>query len=177
MDPKLNYGDDDPFEFRQAADASDLDEIRRLFMEYAGSLDIDLEFQKFDEELGSLPGKYAPPDGRLILALVDGKPAGCIALRKISGDICEMKRLYVRDDYKGLGLGKRLVSLILEEARKQAYSRIRLDTLSTMEAALALYDSFGFYDIEPYIYNPIAGARYLERELKAGIRKSKGVRL
>ena len=126
---------------------------------------VDLAFQNFETEFNTLPGKYGPPEGALILALVDGKGAGCIALRKISDDICEMKRLYVRDDYRGLGIGKRLINMLLEDARRLNYSYIRLDTLPTMKEAQGLYTSFGFYDIEPYVYNPIKGTRFLELKL------------
>lgn len=140
-------------------------EVRQLFIEYARSLDIDLSFQDFETELKTLPGKYSPPDGVLLLASVDGKGAGCIALRKISENICEMKRLYVRDRYRGLGMGRKLIEMLINEAKKLDYRYIRLDTLSTMRDAQKLYLSFGFYDIEPYIYNPIEGARFMELEL------------
>ena len=153
-------------EFKHITGQDMIEEIKRLFLEYARSLKIDLAFQNFDAELNTLPGKYGPPDGALILALVDGKGAGCIALRKISEGICEMKRLYVRDDYRGLGIGKKLITMIIEETGKLGYSFMRLDTLPTMEKAQDLYMSFGFYDIEPYVYNPIKGTRFLELKLK-----------
>lgn len=143
-----------------------LEEARQLFLEYSQSLDIDLCFQGFETEYKTLPGKYAPPDGALLLVLVDGKAAGCIALRKLSEDICEMKRLFVRDAYRGLGLGRKLAGAVIEEAKRLGYRCMRLDTLSTMKRAVELYASFGFYDIEPYIYNPIPGARYMELKLK-----------
>ncbi|HOS68835.1 MAG TPA: GNAT family N-acetyltransferase [Bacillota bacterium] len=143
-----------------------IEEIRKLFLEYARSLEIDLDFQDFETELKTLPGKYQPPDGALILALVEGKEAGCIALRKISKDICEMKRLYVRDEYRGLGLGKKLVGMIIDEAVNKHYQYMRLDTLPTMKSAQSLYSSFGFYDIEPYVYNPIQGTRFMELKLR-----------
>lgn len=152
------------FEFITAQDM--IEEIKQLFLEYSQSLKIDLAFQNFETEFNTLPGKYGPPDGILILVLVDSKRSGCIALRKISEDICEMKRLYVRNDYRGLGIGKKLIGMIIEEARKLKYSYIRLDTLPTMKKAQELYTLFGFYDIEPYIYNPIKGARFLELKLK-----------
>lgn len=148
--------------FRHAAGDDMIEEIKQLFIEYAQSLDIDLCFQDFETELKTLPGKYAPPGGVLILATVDGKSAGCVALRKINDDICEMKRLYVRDAYRGLGIGKRLIAILIDEARKLNYRYIRLDTLPTMKEAQKLYLSFGFYDIEPYVYNPIEGARFME---------------
>jgi GNAT superfamily N-acetyltransferase len=131
-------------------------DVRQLFLEYAASLGIDLCFQGFEQELAGLPGKYAPPEGALILALVDGKPAGCVALRLIDAELCEMKRL---------GLGRALVMRIIEEARTRGYHAMRLDTLSSMVAAQRLYASFGFSYIEPYIYNPVEGAQYMELKL------------
>lgn len=153
-------------EFRHITGHDVLEEVKRLFLEYAQSLETDLAFQDFETEFNTLPGKYGPPDGALILALVDGRGAGCIALRKISDGICEMKRLYVNDAYRGLGIGKTLIRMIIEEARKRHYSHIRLDTLPTMEKAQEMYVSFGFYDIEPYVFNPVEGARFLELKLK-----------
>lgn len=143
-----------------------LAEVREMFTEYAHSLDIDLTFQDFETELKSLPGKYAPPDGALLLAMLNGKEAGCAALRKISEEICQMKRLYIRDAFRGLGIGRKLVSMIIEEAKGMGYSYIRLDTLPTMQEAQKLYTSFGFYDIEPYVFNPISGTRFMELRLK-----------
>ena len=153
-------------EFFHVTEGEMIEEIRKLFLEYARSLEIDLDFQDFETELKTLPGKYQPPDGALILALVEGREAGCIALRKISKDICEMKRLYVRDEYRGLGLGKKLVGMIIDEAVNKHYQYMRLDTLPTMKSAQSLYSSFGFYDIEPYVYNPIQGTRFMELKLK-----------
>mgnify|MGYP001329994236 CR=1 FL=1 len=153
-------------EFKHVTGQDMIEEVKQLFLEYAQSLKIDLCFQDFETELKTLPGKYAPPDGALILALVNNKPAGCVALRKITENICEMKRLYVRDDYRGLGIGRRLITMIIEEAKKRNYHYIRLDTLRTMKKAQKLYTSFGFYDIEPYVYNPIKGARFMELNLK-----------
>lgn len=152
--------------FVKAEGEEDLKVVRQLFREYAQSLEIDLCFQNFEEELAALPGKYAAPDGTMVLALVDGEPAGCIALRKSSEGIAEMKRLFVREDFRGLHIGKKLVQLILDEAAGMGYTYIRLDTLSTMKEAVRLYQSFGFYDIEPYIYNPIGDAKYMELKLE-----------
>ncbi|WP_419823436.1 GNAT family N-acetyltransferase [Anoxybacterium hadale] len=120
-------------EFKYITGAYMIEEIKQLFLEYAQSLEIDLAFQNFEREFKTLPGQYGLPDGALVLALVDGKRAGCIALRKISDSICEMKRLYVLDEYRGLGIGKKLILLIIEEARKLNYSYMRLDTLPTMK--------------------------------------------
>ncbi|HCX62241.1 GNAT family N-acetyltransferase [Sedimentibacter sp.] len=143
-------------------DSDMIEEIRQLFLEYAESLGVDLNFQDFESEINSLPGKYEPPDGILILASVNGKSAGCVALRRLSKDICEMKRLYIRDEYRRLGIGKKLIVMIIEEAKKLKYRYMRLDTLPTMKKAQELYASLGFYDIEPYVYNPIEGTRFLE---------------
>lgn len=154
-------------EFQYITGENRIEEVKQLFLEYAQSLEIDLAFQNFETEFRTLPGKYGPPDGALILALVDGKSAGCIALRMISESICEMKRLYVRDEYRGLGIGKNLIMMIIEEAGKLHYRYIRLDTLPTMKKAQELYIALGFYDIEPYVYNPIEGTRFLELCLRS----------
>lgn len=153
-------------EFKHIIGSERIQDIRELFLEYAESLHTDLCFQDFETELQTLPGKYIPPEGALIIALVDDKPVGCIALRKLSADICEMKRLYVRNDFQGLGIGKNLIRMIIEEAKERNYAYMRLDTLPTMGKAQDLYKSFGFYDIEPYVYNPIQGTRYMELKLK-----------
>lgn len=155
-------------DFKRVVGEHMIEEIRQLFIEYAQSLDIDLAFQGFETELKTLPGKYEPPDGALILASVDGKGAGCIALRRFSEDICEMKRLYVRDTYRGWGIGKALINMLINEAKKLNYSRIRLDTLATMKEAQNIYLSLGFYDIEPYVYNPIEGTRFMELNIDSG---------
>lgn len=143
-----------------------LEEVRQLFLEYAQSLEVDLAFQDFASEVESLPGKYIPPEGALLVAILDGKEAGCVALRKLSGNICEMKRLYVRDTFRGYGIGTKLTNMIIEEATKIGYSFIRLDTLPTMKQAQYIYSLIGFYDIEPYVYNPILGTRFMELNLK-----------
>lgn len=154
-------------EFRHVIGQDMIREVRHLFLEYAQSLPIGLDFQDFESELETLPGKYGPPPGILIVAFIDNRADGCVALRKIEENICEMKRLYVRDDYRGLGIGRNLMAIIIEEALKLDYHSIRLDTLpTTMKKAQALYRSFGFYDIEPYIYNPVKGTRFMELKLE-----------
>jgi ribosomal protein S18 acetylase RimI-like enzyme len=145
----------------RAATMADLDEIRLMLREYAAWLEIDLCFQHFEEELAGLPGEYSPPRGRLLIA----EGAGCVALRPLEEDVCEMKRLYVRPEGRGSGLGRQLVRAIISEARAIGYRRMRLDTMPKMGGAQRLYESLGFRDIEAYRYNPEPGARFLELEL------------
>jgi putative acetyltransferase len=149
-------------------DATAVDEVltvRCLFEEYATSLGIDLCVQGFEKELASLPGGYGPPQGRLLLALQDGQTAGCIALRPLQPGVCEMKRLYVRPAFRTNGVGRVLVDRIIQEARQAGYRHMRLDTLPSMTAALALYRRLGFREIEPYYENPVEGAVFLELQL------------
>jgi ribosomal protein S18 acetylase RimI-like enzyme len=145
--------------------AEDLADARRLFEEYAASIGFSLCFQGFDRELAELPGAYAPPEGRLLIAKVEGSPAGCVALRKIGDRVCEMKRLYVRPGFHGQGIGRKLAEAVIAEARTAGYATMRLDTVPAMKAAIGLYESLGFVDIEPYRENPIPGARYMELTL------------
>jgi ribosomal protein S18 acetylase RimI-like enzyme len=145
---------------------SDLPVVRDLFEEYGRSLGIDLAFQGFAEELAALPGKYCPPEGSVILARSDGTPCGCVALRRFDERTCEMKRLYVRPAQRGLGIGAQLVAGILASGVARGYEAMRLDTLSTMTHAIGLYHSFGFREIEPYIFNPLPGALFMEKRLQ-----------
>jgi ribosomal protein S18 acetylase RimI-like enzyme len=148
-----------------AESAKDIEEIRKLFLEYEKSLDIDLCFQDFEEELENLPGEYAAPSGRLILAFEDGATAGCVAIRKLSDGICEMKRLYVKAEFRGAGTGRRLAEAVLREARATGYTKMYLDTLASMKEAVGLYRSMGFEETEPYRYNPCEDCRFMALEL------------
>lgn len=148
-----------------AASPDDMDTVRALLREYQVALGVDLCFQGFDAELRDLPGDYAPPRGRLLLARVGEAIAGCVALRALDGTRCEMKRLYVRPQFRGAGVGRALVSSILFAAREIGYAEVVLDTLPTMIEAQRLYETFGFRDVPPYCANPIPGTRYLGRAL------------
>lgn len=147
----------------------EFDAVREIFREYAASLDVDLAFQDFENELITLPGEYAAPRGTLRMARVNGQVAGCCALRPMDAvdypNACEMKRLYVRPAFRSIGLGRQLAEDIMDAARMAAYGYVLLDTLDDMEAARALYEYLGFEEIPPYYHNPIAGAHYLKAEL------------
>jgi ribosomal protein S18 acetylase RimI-like enzyme len=140
-----------------------------LFLEYADDLGIDLCFQDYDKELAELPGEYCAPRGALLVAVVGGEAAGCCALRPLDtvdyANACEMKRLFVRPAYRGLGVGRQLAERIMDLARVGGYACVLLDTLDDMESARALYQGLGFVEIPPYYFNPIPGAHYLKAEL------------
>ena len=152
----------------------DIDAVCSLIREYAQSLGVDLCFQQLDEELASLPGEYAAPRGALYMAVIDGKPAGCVALRPLDSadypNAAEMKRLYVRDRFRGSGLGRELAQAALDAALEAGYSCVLLDTLDDMEAARSLYEELGFHEIPPYYHNPIPGAHYLKADLETAPR-------
>jgi len=150
----------------QAEFPAQIDQVRELFLEYEQSLGVKLCFQNFEQELAGLPGHYAPPDGRLLLAEYEGKLAGCVALRKWEAGICEMKRLYLRPSFRGKGLGRTIAEKIIAEARNIGYQCMRLDTIEpVMKDAVEMYRKLGFREIAPYRSNPIAGAMYMELQL------------
>ena len=142
-----------------------IEEARRLLREYEASLNVSLCFQGFEKELAELPGDYAPPRGRLLLGCDGNQPAGCVALRGLDEETCEMKRLYLRPEFRGQGAGRRLARALIQEARTLGYKRMRLDTLAAMQEARALYESLGFKRIEPYYHNPHPGTEFMELEL------------
>ena len=139
-----------------------LNEIRTIFREYEQFLNVDLCFQGFEAELANLPGKYAPPSGQLYLAVEKQHVAGCVAVRALEGNICEMKRLFVRPSYRGQGLGRQLANKIIEEAQKLGYNMMRLDTLESLTSAMALYQSLGFKQTGAYYHNPLQHVIYWE---------------
>lgn len=156
---------------RVAQSHEDLNAIRGLFVDYQADIGVDLCFQGFEQELAALPGQYAEPDGLLLLATVDGAPAGCCAFRALVNsdhlNACEMKRLFVRRAYRGFGLGRMLVEQTMSRARVAGYTNMLLDTLSDMEAARALYEELGFEEVAPYYHNPLPGGHYLKADLDA----------
>ena len=154
------------FAFADAESPAQIAIVRELFLEYAQSLGFSLCFQGFDQELADLPGDYAPPAGRLLLATLGDQPAACVALHAIDREACEMKRLYVRPPFRGHGLGKALTERTIAEAHQIGYTRLRLDTVEPkMKTAVAMYRQLGFREIAPYRANPIEGALYMELNL------------
>jgi len=156
-----------PLVLRPAASPADFDVARTLFREYAAGLGFPLDFQGFEDELAALPGEYAEPAGTIVLAFdAAGTPVGCVALRPLEDPgVCEMKRMYVREEARGSGLGRRLGERILADARARGYRAMRLDTIDTMTPAIELYRSLGFRPIPAYRFNPIPGAVYFEADL------------
>ena len=148
-----------------ACSTADMEHVRALFIEYQQWLDVDLCFQGFDEELLSLPGAYAPPRGRLLLARIDETVAGTVGMWPLGADVCEMKRLYVRPSYLGRGLGRRLAGAIVDEAKAAGYARMRLDSLERLVAARTLYESMGFARIPAYYDNPLDGVLFMQLDL------------
>ena len=150
----------------QARSSEEIAVVRTLFLEYQSLLGVDLSFQDFEAEVRDLPGSYAPPRGRLLLATHEGEPVGCVALHAAGWPRAEMKRLFVRPEARGLGVGRALVSAVVTEAEAIGYAEIVLDTLPSMAEAQRLYEHFGFRDIPPYRPNPIQGTRYLSKSLR-----------
>jgi ribosomal protein S18 acetylase RimI-like enzyme len=154
------------FVVARAETPAQIAQARELFLDYEQSLGFSLCFQNFDKELAGLPGDYAPPEGRLLLVECEGQLAGCVALHKLDSSICEMKRLYLRRQFRGQGLGRTLAEHIITEARQIGYQRMRLDTVEpVMKDAVAMYRKLGFNEIAPYCSNPMAGTLYMELEL------------
>ncbi|EJL80859.1 putative acyltransferase [Herbaspirillum sp. CF444] len=153
-------------EIRPAQFPADRDAVIDIFREYIGSVSVDLGFQDYETEFAALPGKYAPPDGRLLLAWRDDRAVACVALRKVDAQLCEMKRVYVRPEARGERLGRRLVERILQEARDAGYVRICLDVLPEFAAAQHIYTSFGFIETTPFTFNPVPGTKFLGRDLQ-----------
>jgi putative acetyltransferase len=149
----------------RAASEADIVEVRRLFAEYSSWVGVDLSFQDFDRELLQLPGDYVPPGGILLVARVQGEIAGCVAAHRWQADVCEMKRLFVRDSFRGAGCGRALVDAIIVWARKANYQSVLLDTLPVMDQAQHLYSRLGFREVPPYRPNPVPGARFLQLNL------------
>ena len=147
---------------------AETEEVRRLFREYAALLGVDLCFQGFEAELAGLPGKYAPPEGALLFAQEGQTVAGCVALRKLSGEACEMKRLFVRPPFQGRGIGRALAEQIIREGTRLGYRSMRLDTLDRLKEAMSLYESLGFKRTQPYYPNPLPGVVYWELPLNPG---------
>jgi ribosomal protein S18 acetylase RimI-like enzyme len=161
------------FNLKQVESTEEVRETRQLFDEYVTWLGVNLCFQNYDKEVAELPGAYAPPNGRLFLASRDGGVAGCIALRKLADGICEMKRLFVRPQFRGAGLGRILAERLIDEACAIGYERMRLDTLpGKMDQAIAMYRALGFRDIERYYDNPYETAAFMELDLRPGLLRS-----
>jgi ribosomal protein S18 acetylase RimI-like enzyme len=152
-------------ELAQAETPEQMEEVRRLLREYEASLGVSLCFQGFERELAALPGEYVPPGGQLLLALEAGQAVGCVALRGLDDETCEMKRLYLQPEFRGRGVGRWLAVAIINGAQRIGYKKMRLDTLDAMREARGLYESLGFKRIEPYCHNPIPGAVFMELKL------------
>jgi putative acetyltransferase len=151
--------------YKTAETKSDFDLGKELFREYAKSLGVDLSFQDFEKELKTIDQQYRQPNGGLILAFKDGQPVGCVGVRKLDDDIAELKRMYVKAEYRGYNIGVELLKRSLQLAQERGYKKMRLDTLKNMTKAQSLYQSFGFYEIPSYRFNPLEGTMYMEKNL------------
>lgn len=156
----------DDISYKIAVSTEDFNDGKRLFLQYAQSIDIDLGFQGFDKELEIIHQQYNKPSGALLLAYAGELPVGCAAIRPIDEEHAELKRMFVQPEYRQYKIGRKLMELIIEKAAALQYKYIRLDTLPTMTSALGLYRSFGFYEIPPYRFNPVEGAVYMEKKLE-----------
>lgn len=152
-------------EINKITSSQDLEDVKQLFREYVEFLQVNLDFQDFESELDKLPAKYAEPEGTIFLAKINNQPAGCIALWQLEEGVCEMKRLFVKPEFQGLGLGKNLASRLMEEAKIKGYQLMKLDTLKRLESANYLYASLGFLETEPYNFNPEPDIVYFEKVL------------
>ena len=144
----------------------DFADAKDLFLEYANSLNFELCFQNFENEISDLPAQYSEPTGCIILCYKDDKPIGCVGLRKFAEGICEMKRLYLKNEARGKGIGRVLAEKVIEKAKELGYKKMQLDTIETMKEAISLYKSMGFKEISPYRFNPVKGVIYMEIELE-----------
>ena len=149
----------------EATSPHQIEVAAELFREYQQFLEVDLCFQGFEQELATLPGKYAPPEGAILLAEQNGEIAGCVAVRLLKSDICEMKRLYVKDEFQGLSLGRKLTEAIIDKAKQLGYKKMQLDTLQRLARAIDLYEKLGFKQIQPYYANPLTEVVYWELDL------------
>lgn len=152
--------------YRICKTEKDFEDAKDLFLEYAKSLNFGLCFQNFEEEISDLPAQYSEPTGCIILCCEEGKPSGCVGLRKFSEGLCEMKRLYLRKQSRGKGIGRILAEEIIEKAREFGYKKMQLDTIGTMKEAITLYKSMGFKEISPYRFNPLENVIYMELEIQ-----------
>jgi putative acetyltransferase len=152
-------------EFFSPESAKDYEQVKEIFKEYQVYLNIDLCFQRFDNELATLNEIYKPPKGAIILAKLNDQIAGCIALKPIEDNNCEMKRLYVKPMYRGHNIGKKLVELIIEYAKNNKYTLMKLDTVDKLVEAIDIYQKMGFKKTEPYVYNPLSDVLYFEKDL------------
>lgn len=160
----------DTIQIIPVAEVSHLNQVKALFAEYVESLPFALTFQDFEAEMAEFPGRYGLPEGCILAAIDSNAEAanaviGCVALKKLASGVCEMKRLFIRPAYRGLALGRHLSVALIEQARQLGYERMRLDTIETMKAAVQLYYSLGFTEIEPYYDNPVPGALFMECQL------------
>jgi putative acetyltransferase len=153
-------------DYRISKSEKDFDEAKQLFIEYKNTLNFDLCFQKFDEEISDLPAQYSEPTGCIILCIENDNPIGCVGLRKFKEGVCEMKRLYLRPEARGKGIGRVLANKIVDKAKELGYKKMQLDTIETMKEAIALYKSMGFKEIKPYRYNPLDKVIYMELEFE-----------